>query len=161
MQKYALPTFLMACQPEDLNLGLPRGSERCAPAGARRRRGEAAGRAGARGARTPRRGGDTHESWNRCNQVSGAGWEPEPRVLSRGAVTSQKKRQVMRPEPTRFRGWKERAVGGQPLMAEPDFGTGKNVVLPFPSAQGRTLSFFRSERRPKAGVSRKNGVLSG
>ena len=39
---------------------------------------------------------------------------------------------------------KERAVptAGQPLTAEPDFGTGKNVVLPFPSAQGRTLSFF-------------------
>ena len=30
--------------------------------GARRRRGEAAGRAGARGARAPREGGDMHES---------------------------------------------------------------------------------------------------
>ena len=39
---------------------------------------------------------------------------------------------------------KERAVptAGQPLMAEPDFGTEKHVVLPFPSAQGSTLSLF-------------------
>ena len=53
-------------------------------------------------------------------------------------MTSQQKRgNVPRPK-------KEKAVpaAGQPFMAEPDFGTGKNVVLPFPSAQGRTLSFF-------------------
>ena len=39
---------------------------------------------------------------------------------------------------------KERAVpaAGQPFMAVPDFSTGKNVVLPFLSAQGRTLSFI-------------------
>ena len=54
-----------ACQ--DLNLGLPRGSERerGSPAEACRRRGEAAGRSGregARGAHAPRRGGDMHES---------------------------------------------------------------------------------------------------
>ena len=62
-----------ACQ--DLNLGLPRGSERererererearrpGSPAEACRRRGEAAGREGARGAHAPRRGGDMHES---------------------------------------------------------------------------------------------------
>ena len=33
-------------------------------------------------------------------------------------------------------------AAGQPFMAEPDFGTGQNVVLPFPSAQGRTFSFL-------------------
>ena len=36
---------------------------------------------------------------------------------------------------------KEMAVpaAGQPFMAEPDFGTGKNVVIPFPSAQGNVI----------------------
>ena len=45
---------------------------------------------------------------------------------------------------------KEWAVptAGQPLMAEPDFGTGKNVVLPSPSAKGRTLSFFPELNKP-------------
>ena len=64
-----------------------------------------------------------------------------------GAVTSQQKRGKVR-GPSRHcseaEEGKERAVpaAGQPFMAEPDFGTGKNVVLPFPSAQGRMLSFF-------------------
>ena len=39
-------------------------------------------------------------------------------------------------------------TAGQPFMAEADFGTGKNVVLPFPSAQGRTLSFFPEPSGP-------------
>ena len=43
---------------------------------------------------------------------------------------------------------KERAVpaAGQPFMAEPDFGTGQNVVLPFPLAQGKT---YRSTTESK------------
>ena len=37
-------------------------------------------------------------------------------------------------------------AAGQPFMAEPDFGTGQNVVLPFPLAQGKT---YRSTTESK------------
>ena len=51
-------------------------------------------------------------------------------------------------------------MAGHPLMAEPDFGTGKNVVLPFPSAQGRTLSFSaESPVRPGARAPRPGNCL--
>ena len=56
---------------------------------------------------------------------------------------------------------KERAVptAGQPLMAEPDFGTGKNVVLPFPSAQGRTLSYYsRTVRGSEVNNARQRNI---
>ena len=72
-----------------------------------------------------------------ANRASGAGWEPRSRVLSKGRSDVTEKGQVTRHGPSRPGPTLKRAVltAGQPLMAEPDFGTGKNVVLPFPSAR--------------------------
>ena len=98
------------------------------------------------------------ESRDRCGQASEAGWEPEPRILSKGrsgvkkTETSHAARADTVPRPRKKRAG---PPAGQLLRAEPDFGTGKNFVLPFPSAQGRMLSFYpeltEPARRPSTG----------
>ena len=79
---------------------------------------------------------------DRCNQRQRLDRTLVPGFCPRGAVTSQRKRAKAR-GPSRHcsaaEEGKERAVpaAGQPFMAEPDFGTGKNVVLPFEELRRR------------------------